>query len=227
MNKTLILPVALLILVAGCGKKNKSDRKMGKSAEVRTEVDIPTAEDGIRSFFDADTEAFQLINDIDEADAANDAGTPVASSDAAAIADDFTWVEEKAKDAGDFKVVYFDFDKYTVRKDQEENLKRDIELAKKLVAESKFFDATATAPKIIIDGHACNSAGSRVYNLALSEKRAKVLADRFVEAGIDRDMIKIVGRGSEVPAVVDGQPVVGSKEQQAPNRRDELHIMYS
>lgn len=224
MNKTLILPVALLVMVAGCGKRNKADRKHAKNAEVHTQVDIPTAEDGIRSFFDADAEAFQLINDLDDAEAVSNS---TASNEAAPIVDDYGWDDQDSNNAQSFKTVYFDFDQYTVRKDQEENLKQNIALAKKMIEESKFFGEQATAPKIIIDGHACNSAGSRVYNLALSEKRAKVLADRFVEAGIERNMIKIVGRGSEIPAVVDGKAVVGSKDDQAPNRRDELHIMYA
>ena len=80
---------------------------------------------------------------------------------------------------------------------------------------------------LVIDGHACHSAGSRAYNLALSERRAKVLADLMIEAGIPADCVKIVGRGDEMAALVNGKPVDGDREQQWPNRRDEIHVVYS
>ena len=79
---------------------------------------------------------------------------------------------------------------------------------------------------MVIEGHSCHSAGSAVYNLALSEKRAKALADRLVAGGVPSQNIKVVGRGQEVPAVVEGKAVTGDRKEQAPNRRDEVRVIH-
>jgi len=71
-------------------------------------------------------------------------------------------------------------------------------------------DKKGVKATVIIEGHACHSAGSAIYNLALSENAAKVLADRLVDAGISRGQIKIVGRGNQFPAIKDGKPVTGT-----------------
>jgi len=52
-----------------------------------------------------------------------------------------------------------------------------------------------------------------------------VLQDRLVAAGVARNSVKIVGRGQEVPAVVSGKIVTGSRDQQALNRRDEIRVI--
>ena len=82
-------------------------------------------------------------------------------------------------------------------------------------------------PTIIIEGHACHSSGSSVYNLALSEKRAKAIADWFTSQSVPENNIKIVGRGFESPAIVSGKTIEGDKQQQWPNRRVEVHVLYS
>ncbi len=227
MKKGYVLSVAILVLaISGCGGKKKAKvEPRSNDTEVRSNIDIPMAEDGIKSFFDEDINEFALADDLNAKDFKGDA--LVASNTdhvAASKNDEFAW-EDTAPEATGFKVVYFDFDQYSIRQDQEANLQANIELVKKTIEESKFFGKPT--PTVVIDGHACHSAGSRVYNLALSEKRAKVLADQFVAAGVERENIKIVGRGSEMPAIVDGKPCEGNREQQWPNRRDELRILYS
>jgi peptidoglycan-associated lipoprotein len=221
VKKGYIFSLAIVLLaVSGCKKKQKAVTR-SKSTEVRANIDIPVAEDGIKSFFDEDIKEFALADDVN---ATSNPDVISTSIDAAQSpnAHEFSWDDAQNSK---FKVVYFDYDKYNVRADQEENLNANIAFAKQTIDEAVAMGAQV--PTVVIDGHACHSAGSRVYNLALSEKRAKVLADRFVEAGIARENIKIVGRGSEVPALVNGQVCQGSREQQAPNRRDELRIIYS
>ena len=75
---------------------------------------------------------------------------------------------------------------------------------------------------IVIEGHACHSAGSRAYNMALSERRARFAASRFSEAGISSTDIKIAPRGQEMP-IVKG----GGRQEQAPNRRVEIFAIDS
>lgn len=212
-----VVLLSLLALTPACRKKKSKPVKFHNKSEVFTEVDIPVAGDNsIRSFFDDEVGEFALADDT------KDKNIPAPGAPAAQ--DDFSWVQETTGNSRDqFKIVYFKFDDYALHADQEAILAYDIEQVKKTIAEREG-DAH---PTVVIDGHSCHSAGSHVYNLALSEKRAKVLADRFIAAGVPSDCIKIVGRGMEVPAMVDGRPVDGDREQQWPNRRDEIRILYS
>ncbi len=64
------------------------------------------------------------------------------------------------------KTLYFDFDKYNIRPDQAQALQNDLQIVKNL---------TSKGDIIVIEGHACNSAGSAAYNIILSEKEQKKL----------------------------------------------------
>jgi outer membrane protein OmpA-like peptidoglycan-associated protein len=205
MKKQYAALVLLLVVgMAGCGKKKKKTDLKSPKSDVYTELDIPVAGNDSADFFDENVAGFNLADDLQVAQAA--------------VQDEYSWVDDTKRDG--FPVVYFDFDSTTIRVDQEEILKQDIALALK-----KYQDNNGIT--IVVDGHACHSAGSHAYNLALSEKRAKVLADRLVAAGVPSENIKIVGRGMEMPAMVDGKPVDGDRQQQWPNRRDEIHVIYS
>lgn len=204
-NKGSILLLVLLIGVAGCG--NKKNKKAAHKS-VSTNVDIPVADDGIRTFFDDELGEFALADTKNiDTDSAKDG--------------DFAFEDMDQKQ---FKNVYFAFDGYNIRKDQEVAVAYDMSQIKKSLEEAK---SKGEQPLVVIEGHACHSAGSAVYNLALSEKRAKVLADELVANGVAKEYIKIVGRGQEMPAMVNGQPCTGNKEQQWPNRRDEIRVMFS
>lgn len=217
MKKQYAVVLLLLVGMAGCGKKKKKVelKKDSKKTEVFTEVDLPVAKNSdMHSFFDDNVNEFALVDDANKVQQV-------------AQKDEFSWVEEnQTQGEGQFKVVYFDFDSCTVRADQESNLKNNIELVRAALEKSGHL-GDDEKPVVVIDGHACHSAGSHVYNLALSEKRAKVLADRFVAAGIPSECIKIVGRGMEMPAMIDGKIVDGDREHQWLNRRDELRVLYS
>lgn len=209
MKKFGALALVLLLSVAGCAKKNKNVKAKGaKKAEIEKHVDIPLADDAISSFFDEGLGEFALEGELDV--------------DGRKDGNDFAWVDGNGVNA--FDVVYFDFDRYEVKDSEAAKVERDARLAaERLKAEA---DAGRQA-YVVVEGHACHSAGSDAYNLALSEKRAKVLADRMTSAGIPRQAIKVVGRGSERPAIIDGKEVTGNRAEQAPNRRDEVNVVNS
>lgn len=212
-----------MVVMPGCiGKKKTAVKKMASNTEQFSDVSIPVAdEENIKSLFDEDISEFTLV---DEDSIGNDdiAGTDI-HCDAEAIAlndeDDFSWVEDN--NDTDLKVVYFDFNKYSLRADQEEALNENVKHIKNAIQEAEKAEQKYS---VVIEGHACSSAGSRVYNLALSEKRAKSVVERLVASGIPENCIKVVGRGQEVPAIVDGEPVMGDRDQQWPNRRDEIRF---
>lgn len=233
MQKLLVGLLIVTIGFGGCSSRKKEEPRKDNKAEVFAGVDIPTA-DGMNSVFDEGTselmKADQMVyDDMDQnpdlADAVytdNITFDDVAVQGAAQAAnDDFAWIQEPSSD--DLQKVYFDFDKHTLREDQQGVIAHNAEVVKETLA------ATTQDKKmtLVIEGHTDHAAGSDLYNLALSERRAKTAKDHMISLGVPSDMIKIVGRGSEVPAVVDGKPVDGDRNQQWPNRRDEMRVIYS
>jgi outer membrane protein OmpA-like peptidoglycan-associated protein len=210
------LAIALLVGVSGCKRKQKAEPVINtKPVEIQKEVDIPFADENIRSFFDEDINEFSLEDTNDAPKKTTDLAM-VDQGGATPKTNDFAFVDD-AKTG--LKVVYFDFDRYNVRDDQEASLTYDIEQLKTMLTANQ-------KTSVVIDGHADHSAGSRIYNMALSEKRAKVVADRLAAAGIAKERIKIVGRGAEMPALnKDGKVFSGDRVAQWPNRRDEMHVI--
>lgn len=88
----------------------------------------------------------------------------------------------------EIKDVFFDFDKYNLRPDAVETLKKDADvLIHKL-----------PNVKIIIEGH-CDERGSEEYNLALGDKRANAAKDFLVKLGVDPSRIRTISYGEEKP----------------------------
>ena len=234
-KKEFMIVLVLLMGLAGCGgKKGKKvqrpkgkrmARRMDSFSQVDMQLagdqgeDIP-ADETVRSFFDQDSDEFVLLTPDEEETAAGDVGV-VQEHDAGIKADEFAWVDAAGEQDQEYGVINFGFDEARMHRDQKNKLSRNITKAQELLKETKENDAQ---PTIVLEGHACSSAGSKTYNIGLSEKRAKEVADCFTKVGVS---VKIVGRGSEVPVIVDDKPVGGDREQQAPNRRVEMHVVYS
>ena len=101
-------------------------------------------------------------------------------------------------------VFYFDYDQASLGSDVRASL-----------------DAQAAALRnssvaIVLEGHA-DERGSREYNLALGERRAKAVADYLAIQGISRTRIEVVSFGEERPVALRS-----NSEDYALNRRVEL-----
>ena len=101
-------------------------------------------------------------------------------------------------------VFYFDYDQASLGSDVRASL-----------------DAQAAALRnssdvIVLEGHA-DERGSREYNLALGERRAKAVADYLAIQGISRARIEVVSFGEERPVALRS-----TSEDYALNRRVEL-----
>ncbi len=203
MKKYIQLFLCLLIVTtAGCGKKKNTISQNNKPTAKQHLKKTPA-----KTIFDENLQAFALDEDALH-NFAHD--TKVTSNQNTIISEKpnaiFQWQDatvDQSKE--DFKKIYFEFDKHTITKEQEANLQADIEHAKKMIQLGK---------TIIVEGHACDSAGSAVYNMTLSEKRAKFIAQKFTQAGIDKANIKIAARGQEMP-----EHKGGNRHEQAVNRR--------
>lgn len=209
MNKQFFLLLSVIALVPGCWRQRKADKRPVDAQEVMTDVDIPVSQTNVKTFFDED------IDDMDLEDSVAVA-TPTEDGQ-------YAWIEKSAQINKDgFRTVYFDFDKYGIRSSEKDSVAQDVARMQTMLAKE---EQTGKRVKFVINGHACDSAGNRQYNHILSENRAKTLKDCAVAAGIPADRITIVGRGSDFPAIINGKPCNGNKEQQAPNRRDEIQVI--
>ena len=85
--------------------------------------------------------------------------------------------------------VFFDFDKAVIRDDGKKSLNENIQWLK-----------ANPAVQIRVEGH-CDERGTNEYNLALGERRAKVVRDYLVAGGIDAKRISTVSYGEERPFV--------------------------
>lgn len=203
MNKQIFLLTLLLVLVPACRKKPRY-----AAAPVVTAGEQRPSE---RAEYDEELGAFVVKDDENKFSAA-------AASQAQQEEELTATGSEQApgdlnQDSAQYglKTIFFEFDKYKIsdlRPDQKTVLDHDLKVAKSL---------SDKGYRLVLEGHACNSAGSTDYNMALSADRAQAIKDYFKESGIAGD-VETVGRGAAHLIVPSG-----NREQQAPNRRVEIY----
>ena len=104
--------------------------------------------------------------------------------------------------------IYFDYDQDTLREDALSDLLK----VSRLMKENPKYT-------LLVEGHA-DERGTREYNLALSERRAKAVEDFLSASGVSSFNVEVVGYGEEKP--VDN----GSNESAwSQNRRAELFFI--
>src|SRR5579864_2168051 len=101
--------------------------------------------------------------------------------------------------------VFFDYDKYDIRSDQQPVLRND----------ARFL---SDHPEIglTVAGH-CDARGSEEYNLALGESRANAFKQELVKLGVSADRVKTTSLGKEQPFCTDNNEACWQQ-----NRRDHL-----
>ena len=108
--------------------------------------------------------------------------------------------------AGVGKVVYFDYDSYTVKADAQPVVE----------AHAKFLGADKSR-KVSLEGHT-DERGGREYNLALGQKRSEAVKKSLTLLGVNEAQIDAVSFGKEKPAASGGD-----EEAYAKNRRVEFN----
>lgn len=104
--------------------------------------------------------------------------------------------------------IYFDFDKFNLSPE-----------ARKVLAEKASFLNAHPEIKIRVEGH-CDERGTREYNLALGERRAKSAQDYLIFLGINPTRISMISYGEERP-VDPGH----NQEAWAKNRRAHFVVL--
>jgi peptidoglycan-associated lipoprotein len=85
------------------------------------------------------------------------------------------------------KDIYFDFDKYDIRGDQQTAVQGDAAFLKQ-----------HPDIKLTLEGH-CDERGSTEYNLALGDNRANAAKNALVQNGVPAESIKTISYGKEKP----------------------------
>lgn len=109
--------------------------------------------------------------------------------------------------------IYYDFDKYTIRKDAQVVLNELIRIMR-----------DNPTLKIELSSHT-DSRGSDTYNMELSQKRAKSAVDYLVSRGIARDRMTAKGYGETQLVNRCENGVLCSKEEHQENRRTEVKVL--
>ncbi len=87
----------------------------------------------------------------------------------------------------DFRIAYFDYDKYNLRGDAREALEHNARVMRE-----------NTSVRVLIEGH-CDERGTVEYNIALGEKRANSARDYLTSLGIEGSRIETISYGKERP----------------------------
>lgn len=140
------------------------------------------------------------------ATATTDTGNGSATSQSAVAGVDLSANANKnAGPAGVERIVYFDYDSYTVKP----------QFQAQLDAHARFLKANS-ARKVSLEGHT-DERGGREYNLALGQKRAEAVRRALTLLGVSDNQLEAVSFGKEKPAAM------GSDEASlAQNRRVEI-----
>jgi peptidoglycan-associated lipoprotein len=83
--------------------------------------------------------------------------------------------------------VYFDFDRYDVRADQQGTMKNNASVLQ-----------ANPSQKVVVEGN-CDERGSSEYNIALGDRRAKAGKGYLTNLGISGDRVSTISYGKEKP----------------------------
>ncbi|RZL43746.1 MAG: peptidoglycan-associated lipoprotein Pal [Variovorax sp.] len=113
--------------------------------------------------------------------------------------------QNAAGPVGVARIVYFDYDSYTVKPEYQSLID----------GHARFLKANAQR-RVSIEGHT-DDRGGREYNLALGQKRSEAVRRALTLLGVNDGQIEAVSFGKEKPAVTGG-----GESSWAQNRRAEI-----
>jgi peptidoglycan-associated lipoprotein len=83
--------------------------------------------------------------------------------------------------------VFFDYDSFSIRPDEQQALQNDAQWLK-----------SHPNAKVTIEGH-CDERGSTEYNLTLGDNRARAVRDALVQLGVQAGQLATISYGKEKP----------------------------
>ena len=135
---------------------------------------------------------------------ANQTRQPYQTIDNEAQASEFNNAEQQRVEEVEVKDrVLFGYDSFSLNEE-----------AKKILATQAEWLRSDLNINVTIEGHA-DERGTREYNIALGEKRAKAVKDYLVENGVVTSRIKIISYGKERPAFFGASESIFNKNRRA------------
>jgi len=200
-----ILILCLGLFLAGCPKKTVVVRREQPTVQRSEETSRVEAERAAREAREAKEAKERELARIKEEEAKKPIGGELEKS---LTAKKERGIEGEIFETKLLKDIHFDFDKYDIRRGDEEILKENAALLKK-----------SPKMKIQIEGH-CDERGTVEYNLALAERRANHTKKYLISLGIASNRISTISYGKERP-LDPGR----NEEAWAKNRRAHIVVL--
>ena len=179
-----ILILCLGLFLGGCPKKTVVVSREQPSVQKSEEASRLEAERAAREAKEAKEAKERELARIKEEEAKKPIGGELEKS---LVAKKERGIEGEIFESKLLKDIHFNFDKYDIRREDEEILKENAAWLKK-----------NPKMKIQIEGH-CDERGTVEYNLALGERRANNTKRYLVSLGISPNRITIISFGKERP----------------------------
>ena len=179
-----ILIFCLGMFLAGCPKKKVQFSKEESSAQQSEEARRLEAERAAKEAKEAQEAKERELARIKEEEAKKLKEQELEKS---LVAKKEQGIEGVVYESKLFKDIHFEFDKYDIRREDEEILRENAAWLKK-----------NPKMKIQIEGH-CDERGTAEYNLALGERRANMTKKYLLSLGISSDRISTISYGEEKP----------------------------
>jgi peptidoglycan-associated lipoprotein len=176
-----VLMLCLGLVLAGCPKRTVVVHREQPLAQKSEEAQRLEAERAEREAKEAKERESARIR---EEEAKKPAGGELEKS---LVAKKEIGIEGEVFETKLLKDIHFDFDKYDIRREDEEILRENAALLKKY-----------PKVKIQVEGH-CDERGTVEYNLALGERRANHTKKYLISLGIASNRVSTISYGKERP----------------------------
>jgi len=100
-----------------------------------------------------------------------------------------TMAADDVNRSGVLKSIYFDFDRYEIRPDQQQTLQDN----------ARHLTGDLSRWRVVVEGH-CDERGTNEYNMTLGDKRANAARQYLIQLGVPAARIRTLSYGEERPS---------------------------
>ncbi len=191
-SQTISLAILLAgaVALAGCAPKNLKTEEISAGEQQKKTNEAPASQgENTISVPDERPAQEQTVTSTELAPGPSGSGlsSPADAQPHYASAPKEEHLSAFAAEKGQLFTIYFDYDNYSIRDNDAENL-----------AKNARWLGLNQSVKVTIEGHA-DERGDEEYNLALGERRANAVKDYLASHGIGADRLRTVSYGEERP----------------------------